>query len=103
MSNCKQTFLDGALLVEYNQRESRHSGPDSLTMTFHDEGTYHFVFTETPGKSARSGRGADKLPKDFKTTVNRVPREQIFSQWILPDFLRIAVTRDGVTEHRDFR
>jgi hypothetical protein len=53
----------------------------------------------TPGKP---DHGIFYMPKNFQTNILAAPREQIIEQYNLPYFLRIAITRAGVTETHDF-
>ena len=42
------------------------------------------------------------MPKDFDITVEQAPRVHIVKQYILPDFMRVTITRNGTSEWQDF-
>lgn len=94
----KASYFDGTVAVEYDQtRVANHN--DYLTFRFYEEGTYEISFSITPETSIR---GQEYLPEDFEITVADAPREVVKEQYILPDFLRIIITRDGESETHDF-
>lgn len=94
----KASYFDGTVAVEYEQtRITSHN--DYLTFRFYEEGTYEISFSITP---ERSTRGQEYLPQDFEITIDDVPREVVKEQYILPDFLRITITRNGESETHDF-
>jgi hypothetical protein len=94
----KGSYFDGAVIVEYKQSSSRGSA-DYLTFRFYEKGTYQVTFSITPGKG---GRGQDKIPQNFTRTFDEAPREVLVKQYILPDFLRVTITKEGKTEINDF-
>ena len=93
----KASYFNGSVTVEYLQTRSR-SSDDYLTVRFYDPGTYQISFEGVPGKS---GRGSDKMPKPFTITVSAA-REVIIRQFVLPDFIRVRVIKDGTEELHDF-
>lgn len=96
-------YFDGTVLVEYHQSTSRNSD-DSVTFTFNDTGDYNIKFSYTNGNSqGASPLSGAKLPADFKYTVKTAPRTKVVSQYVLPGFLNISITHDGVTESHDFK
>lgn len=93
------TYFGGSVLVQYFQTRVRGEN-DNLTITFNEPGTYHLAFTTTPDKSKY---GSQYMPDNRDVTVTTAPRSYVISQYILPSFLRITITRDGVTETHDFQ
>jgi len=94
----KRSYFDDAVIVEYKQSRSREND-DYLTFRFYEKGAYQISFSITPGKG---GRGQKDIPKNFTEVVKKAPRESMVRQYVLPDFLRITITRSGVTEINDF-
>lgn len=92
------SYFDGAVIAEYKQSRARGSN-DYLTFRFYEKGTYEISFSITPDKG---GRGQDKIPQNFTKTIEVAPREIVVEQYILPDFLRITITKDGKSESHDF-
>lgn len=105
ISGCREyqsnaSYFDGQVLVEYHQTKSRGSD-DSVTLSFYGAGFYQVAFSSTPGKNDKN---AQYMPKDFNTTVLLSPRVHVINQYILPDFLRITIKRNGMTtEVHDFK
>ncbi len=95
----KASYFNGAVLAEYHQ--TRWNGSDdSLSLTYYEPGKYQVEFSVTPGKSKRGGK---YIPQDFTVAVEQAPRIRVISQRILPDFMRVTITHNGVTETRDFQ
>ncbi|MDO8537032.1 MAG: hypothetical protein Q7R94_02190 [bacterium] len=94
----KGSYFDGAVIAEYKQNTA-HGTNDYLTFRFYEKGTYKISFSITPDKGDRH---RDKIPQNFTETIEVAPREIIVEQYILPDFLRITITKDGKSESRDF-
>lgn len=93
------TYFGGGVLVQYYQTKVRGEN-DNLTITFYDPGTYHLAFSTTPGESKR---GNQYMPDDRDVTITTAPRPYVISQYVLPDYLRITITKDGVSETHDFQ
>lgn len=94
----KSSYFDGDVVLEYKQTRSRDHN-DYVTFRFYQQGTYQITFSITPGKSDRD---KEYLPKDFTKAIQQVPREIVVEQYVLPNFLRVTITRDGVSESHDF-
>jgi len=94
----KSSYFDGAAIVEYKQNRV-HGSNNYLTFRFYEKGTYEIAFSITPGKR---GRGQDKIPQNITKTIEVAPREIVVEQYILPDFLRVTITKDGKSESHDF-
>lgn len=99
--NSKASYFGGALLADYQQSSSRDSC-DNFTLTFFEPGSYHVAFSQTPGTVGRDGHGPEVMPKDFDVTIAQAPRARVVSQYNLPDYLRVTITRDGRAEFYDF-
>jgi len=93
----KSSYFDGAVIVEYNTRAKGISA--YLTFRFYEKGTYEVSFSITPDKR---GRHRDKIPQNFTKTIEVAPREIVIKQYILPDFLRVTIVKDGESESHDF-
>ena len=87
----KGSYFDGAVIAEYKQSTARGTN-DYLAFRFYEKGTYEISFSITPGKG---GRGQDKVPQNFTKTIEVAPREIVVAQYVLPDFLRITITKNG--------
>lgn len=94
----KSSYFDGGVIVEYKQSRARGSD-DYLTFRFYEKGTYQVIFSITPGKGVW---GQDNIPQNFTCIIHRAPREVLVKQYVLPDFLRVTITKDGETELNDF-
>jgi len=94
----KGSYFDGAAIVEYKQSRERGRN-DYLTFRFYEKGTYAISFSITPDKY---GRGQDKIPQNFTKTIEVAPREIVVEQYVLPDFLRVTITKDEKSESHDF-
>jgi len=77
----KASYLGGKALVEYEQHGARGTN-DYITVTFYEAGSYHVAFSETPGKSPRSGRGESVMPKDFDAKIDAAPRVMVITQFV---------------------
>lgn len=104
LSGCQQydskaSYFEGSVLVEYHQTRTRNSD-DSITLTFYEPGKYEVAFSRTPGKGSR---GAEHMPQSFTVDLDQAPRVRVISQYILPDFLRVTITRNGKSETHDFQ
>lgn len=95
----KRTYFNGAVLAEYHKTLCCESD-DTFTLTYFEPGNYQVEFSVTPGKSVRSGK---YLPKGFTAMIEHAPRGQVISQYILPSYMRVTITHNGVTESRDFQ
>lgn len=97
--NTRAGYFDGSVAVEYRQvRRSRSN--DFVSVTFYAPGTYQVSFSTPPGSS--SGKSS-YMPKDFTIQIGNTPREIVINQYLIPDFLRVTVTKDGGTgEFHDF-
>ena len=94
----KGSYFDGAVIAEYKQSRAREM-QDYLTFRFYEKGTYEISFSITPNKG---GRGQDKIPQNFTKIIELAPREIVVEQYVLPDFLRITITKEGKSESHDF-
>lgn len=95
----KASYFDGKILAEYDQLGTR-STDDTFTLHFYAPGHYDVAFSKTPGKN---DWGAEYMPQNFSTNVLFPPRVRVISQDILPGFLRVTITRNGVSETHDFK
>jgi hypothetical protein len=94
----KSSYFDGAVITEYKQSTARGTN-DYLTFRFYEKGTYEIAFSITPGKR---GRGEDKIPQNITKVIVSPPLEIVIEQYVLPDFLRITITKDSKSESHDF-
>ncbi len=94
----KGSYFDGAVIAEYKQNGTPGTN-DYLTFRFYEKGTYEISFSIVPGKG---GNHQDKLPQNIKKIIEVTPREIIIEQYVLPDFLRITIVKDGKSESHDF-
>lgn len=94
----RSVLMDGAVVVELKRTEESGSN-DCLTFQFHEKGTYEISFLIVPGGGAHRW---DYLPERFTKTIEVVPTEVVLEQYILPDFLRVRVKREGKTKFCDF-
>jgi len=93
----KESYFNSAVIIEYKQTTARGQN-DYLTFRFYEKGIYEISFSITPGK-----RDSPKhLPKGFTKVIEAVPREFVIKQYILPDFLRVTIARNGKSESHDF-
>lgn len=95
----KSSYFDGDVVVEYKQSRSRETN-DYLTFRFYEKGAYKISFSITPGER---GRGKDNVPKNFTKTIDSPPREIVIEQYVLPDFLRVTIDKNGKSESHDFK
>ncbi len=95
----KASYFNGTILAEYHQTRTRGSD-DTFTFTFYEPGTYNVTFSAIPGESSR---GQEYRPQGFETTIEQAPRVRVINQYILPDFLRVTITHNGVSETHDFK
>lgn len=97
--NARAGYFDGSVAVEYRQvRRSRSN--DFVSVTFYAPGTYQVSFSTPPGSSSAK---SSYMPKDFTIEVGNTPREIVINQYLIPDFLRVTVSKDGGTgEFHDF-
>lgn len=97
--NTRAGYFDGSVAVEYRQvRRSRTN--DFVSVTFYAPGTYQVSFSTPPGSSSAK---ASYMPKDFTIQIGNSPREIVINQYLIPDFLRVTVTKDGgAGESHDF-
>ncbi|MCC7531845.1 MAG: hypothetical protein IT342_25300 [Candidatus Melainabacteria bacterium] len=73
---------------------------DTFTLTFYEPGPYTVSFSAAPGESTR---GQQYRPQDFEVKIEQAPRVRVIYQYILPVYLRVAITRNGVSETHDFK
>ncbi|MDO8558715.1 MAG: hypothetical protein Q7R84_00065 [bacterium] len=92
----RQTYFNGAVLVEYQQKAAPRD--DSLTFWFYDKGTYDISFVSTRW----SLRGND-VPQDFQIIVESSPRAYIVKPYRLPNYLTITIEHSGAKESREFK
>lgn len=97
----KATYFGGSVLVEYYQIKGSQES-DNLTFTFYDTGKYHVSFSTTPG--TYNFIYAKYMPTDRDIVIDKTPRVYLIEQYILPDYVRITITKDGdVPETHDFQ
>ncbi len=95
----KASYFSGTILAEYHQTRTRGSD-DTFTLTFYEPGTYTVSFSAVPGESTR---GQEYRPQDFEVKIEQAPRVRVINQYVLPDYLRVTITHNGVSESHDFK
>jgi hypothetical protein len=99
----KADYFKGSVYVEY-LTNSRSGTNDNISLTFYDKGVYDVVFTYTKGtEKSIYNSGKATLPENFSITIENSPRTRVITQYVLPGFLTVSITRNGTTETHDFQ
>ena len=126
MSGCKekyatkQSYFDDAVSVEFIKTHAS-DGNDYLIFQFYEKGTYEVHFetlsnpietgSQTPHRpkgikfwnyTERESPDKKYLPKNFVMNIETTPSKFVITQYILPTFIRITITRDRKSEFHSF-
>ena len=94
----RRSYFHGAVIAEYKRQSSVRGTNDYLIFRFYERGTYEITFSAR----GEGDRSQYKVPQDITEVIEVAPREIIVERQILPEFLRITITKDGKLESHNF-
>ncbi len=87
----RASFLDGKVIVEYQENLAEYRPKYYLSFRFYEKGDYNVLF-ESPSRY--------KTPKNFWRSIDSAPQEIVFESKELPHELQITIVKDGGRRER---